>query len=234
MSEHPTFPPLLWGEATVDDAFAHACLRARMGCDAGLVSYNLMADEMQAALVLAPEVPLGQAMAMFPLCGVGFQNALGAIAPPEVAVHLQWDGGIRVNGGLCGGFSVAASGRDPRAVPDWLAVGFRLTLYPRTDRPGETPDQTALYLEGCGDVSPVRLVESWARHTLNWIARWEAEGVRPLHEEWRGLAHGLNQPVRHGDLSGTFIGVDEAFGMLLRDDRTTHLVPLTTLLETSP
>jgi len=28
------------------------------------------------------------------------------------------------------------------------------------------------------------------------------------------------------------LGVDEDFGMLLRDDTTTHLVPLTRLLET--
>ena len=52
----------------------------------------------------------------------------------------------------------------------------------------QTPDRTALFVEGCADVDPARLVESWARHTLAWIARWEDEGPRPLHAEWRGLA----------------------------------------------
>ncbi|MDP2738655.1 MAG: P-loop NTPase [Pseudorhodobacter sp.] len=37
------------------------------------------------------------------VCAVGAQNALGALAPPESAVHLDWTGGIRLNGGHCGG-----------------------------------------------------------------------------------------------------------------------------------
>ena len=82
MQNDISFPPLMWGEATVADAVEHARMRATMGCDAGLVAYNLLGHELQAGLVLAPEVPLAKAMAMLPLCGIGFQNALGAIAPP--------------------------------------------------------------------------------------------------------------------------------------------------------
>jgi len=67
---------------------------------------------------------------------------------------------------------------------------------------------------------------------MNWITRWEDEGNRPLHAEWRGLAHGMGEQTSCFGLSGTFLGVDEDFGMLLRDDTTTHLVPLTRLLET--
>ena len=103
------FPPLLWGEEVSTDAFDHACQRALLGCDAGLVAHRINASVAQAALVFAPEVPLAKAMAMLPLCGVGFQNALGVMAPPEVAVHLDWDGGIRVNGAACGRFRAMAS-----------------------------------------------------------------------------------------------------------------------------
>ena len=68
---------------------------------------------LMAAMVMAPEVPLEDAMAMLPTCGVGFQNALGALAPPEVAVHLEWAGGLRINGASCGRMRVAAGGNDP-------------------------------------------------------------------------------------------------------------------------
>lgn len=235
MSETLTLPPLMWGEAAPSDAFEHACMRATMGCDAGLVTHFISADLLQGALVFAPEVPLGQAMAMLPLCGVGLQNALGALAPPEVAVHLDWDGGIRVNGATCGRFRAMASDTDPAQVPDWLTVGFTLPLIPAHSETGETPDQTALYAEGCADVLPANLIEAWARHTLHWISRWEQDGPRPLHAEWRGLVHGIGEPVEHGPTPGTFMGVDENFGMLLRDDAgETHLIPLTTLLEDSP
>lgn len=226
------FPPLMSGQA-VDgpiDPFDKACAQAALGCDAGLIVYNLAVDQLQAALVFAPEVPLKEAMAMLPLCGVGFQNALGALAPPEVAVHLDWDGGIRVNAANCGRFRVAASGSDPEAIPDWLVVGLRVPLI-LAGVPGDDPENTALFEEGCADVDPSALIESWARHTLVWINRWADEGVGPLHAEWRGLAHGIGELVARDGLSGTFLGVDEAFGMLLRDEATTHLIPLSTLLE---
>ncbi len=227
-----TFPPLMSGHAVegAADPFDTACAKATLGCDAGLVVYRIAADRMGAALVFAPEVTLDKAMAMLPLCAVGFQNALGALAPPEVAVHLGWSGEIYINGARCGGFRVAAGGGDP---PDWLVVGFELPLLLTADNPGETPDKTALYEEGCAEVEPARLIESWSRHTLNWIARWEDEGPAPLHAEWRGLAHGIGEAATIGAVSGTFLGIDEDFGMLLRDGETTHLIPLSTLLEAS-
>ncbi|WP_299750609.1 biotin/lipoate--protein ligase family protein [uncultured Tateyamaria sp.] len=226
-----TFPPLMWGEEAPDSAFDHAVMRATLGCDAGLISYKLGATEMEAALVFAPEVPLSKAIAMLPLCGVGFQNALGALAPPEVAVHLDWWGGIRVNGARCGKFRAMASGTDPKAVPDWLVVGFTLPLIPASEDTGLTPDETALFAEGCAEVSPPSLLESWSRHTLNWLNRWEDEGSASLHSEWRGLVEGIGEEVGNQSLTGTFLGVDEEFGMLLRNADTTHLIPLTTMLE---
>ncbi|KHQ52060.1 hypothetical protein OA50_03075 [Mameliella alba] len=233
ITEPLTFPPAMSGEEVGGDPFDGAVMRAIRGCDAGLVCYRIAADRMGAALVMTPEVPLQQAMVMLPLCGVGFQNALGALAPPEVAVHLAWAGGILVNGAACGVFRACASTQDPEEIPDWLVVGFELPLT-LAAIPGEVPDQTALFEEGCAEVAPERLVEAWARHTLNWIARWEDEGAKALHSEWRGLAHGLGETVVQDGWPGTFLGVDEAFGMLLRDSETTHLIPLTTLLEEAP
>ena len=212
MTDTLTFPPLLWGEPVATDAFEHAAMRAAMGCDAGLVVYALAGHVVQAALVFAPEVPLRDAMAMLPLCGIGFQNALGALAPPEIAVHLDWDGGIRINNAACGRFRCIASTTDPDTVPD----------------------QTALYAEGCSEVSPPALVEAWARHSLHWINRWDGEGVAPLHSEWRGLAYGIGEETTQGGKTGTYLGVDERFGLLLRDADTTHLIPLTAILEPSP
>lgn len=234
MSEALTFPPLMWGEAANGAAFDHAVMRAVTGCDAGLIAHRLMPEAMEAALVLAPEVPLGRAMAMLPACGVGLQNALGALAPPEVAVHLDWDGGIRVNGAGCGGFRVMASGPDPTAVPDWLVVGFSLPLLPGIPEMGETPEVTALYAEGCAEVTPPALLEAWSRHTLNALTRWESDGPRPLHAEWRALVHGIGEEVSLCGVTGTFLGADEDFGALLRVGGETRLIPLRELLEEAP
>jgi BirA family biotin operon repressor/biotin-[acetyl-CoA-carboxylase] ligase len=234
MSAAPTFPPLMSGLAVTgqEDPFEAACQRAVLGCDAGLIVYNLGADQLRAAIVFAPEVPLQKAMAMLPTCGIGLQNALGSLAPPEVAVHLEWGGGLRINGGRCGTLRVAASTEDPDQVPDWLVLALQLPLWPADQDGGDTPDQTALYAEGCADVTAPALLESWARHALHWIARWEQDGTEPLHAEWRGLTHGLGEEGDWYGNTGTFLGVDEDFGMLLRDASGTRLIPLTTRLET--
>jgi len=229
----PSFPPLFSGLAVEGqiDPFEKACVEAARGCDAGLVVYNLGASMMQGAMVFAPDVILAEAMTMLPLCGVGFQNALGALAPPEVAVHLEWNGGLKINGASCGRMRVAASDNDPDVEPDWLVVGLELPLWPESDETGTTPDQTALYAEGCADVSADRLIEAWVKHTLVGINRWTEDGAASLHKEWRGLAHGIGEDIEIAGKSGTFLGVDERFGMLIRDDETTHLVSMTHLLE---
>ncbi|MGB1209622.1 MAG: biotin/lipoate--protein ligase family protein [Paracoccaceae bacterium] len=65
-TEALTFPPLMSGEATQADAMGLAARRATLGCDAGLVTYALPPSHIEAAMVLAPEMPLAQAMAMLP------------------------------------------------------------------------------------------------------------------------------------------------------------------------
>lgn len=238
MIADPTFPPLLKGvEADPgEDPFDLAIDMAKTGCDAGSVVYNVTRDRLRVAIVLAPEVPLSEAMAMLIACGIGFANALGALGPPEVAVHLGWDGTIFVNEATCGSLRVAASTGDPEAMPDWLVIGMSVALFPAAGLDGgETPDQTTLFQEGCGDVEPFRLLESWARHTLVWINRWSDDGPAPLHAEWTGMAYGLGNgittDVSGETVAGKFLGTDEDFGMLIKTKTGTVVKPLTELLD---
>lgn len=234
----PSFPPLFQAQAVTGttDPFAKACALATLGCDAGVLVHNVTFDMLRAAIVFAPEAPLEQVMWVLCNCGVGFQNALGALAPPEVAVHLKWQGDIQVNGAYCGRLRAAAATLDPATEPDWLVVGLEVHLIPQSDEdPGNTPDQTSLVQEGCGDVSPIRLLESWARHSLVWINRQADDGVKPLHAQWRGLVQGIGEDVtieHEGEtISGTFLGVDENFGMLVRTGDTSRIIPLSSRLE---
>ena len=230
-----SLPPLFKALPSAgSDPFRLACAEARKGCDAGLVTFDLRPDVLRAAMVFAPDVPLREASIMLPLCGVGFQNALGALAPPEVSVHLEWSGKIRVNGGVAGSLRMAASPPDASEVPDWLVVGLDIAFWPPEAETGLTPDVTALFSEGCGDVEAPHLLEAWVRHTLVWIDRWMDEGAAGLHREWRGLAHGLQEPVEVAGRSGTFLGVDEHFGMILKSGEATLIVPLTDILTEAP
>ena len=232
-----SFPPLFEGleVANTIDPFAKACSQAALGCDAGLIAYSVAADRLSAAIVFAPEVALADAVAMLPVCGIGFQNALGALAPPEVSVHLDWSGGIFVNGASCGELKISASTHEEAAVPDWLVVGlFIPLLLPTSESPGNDPERTCLFEEGCAEISPTGLLESWSRHTLVWINRWSEGGLEAVHGQWRGLVRGLGEDISmewHGEhLEGKFLGVDEQFNMLLRTGSRTRLLKLCGLL----
>ncbi|HKK96810.1 MAG TPA: biotin/lipoate--protein ligase family protein [Marivita sp.] len=233
MSLTPSFPPLMQGiHAAGADPFKAARAEAAKGCDAGTIVYDITPEALRAAIVFAPEVTLDKASAMLPLTGVAVQNALGALGPAEVPVHLQWDGSIRLNGGLCGGLYGAVPSRDRAAMPDWLVTGFTLVFARPDTQGGETPDETDLYSEGCGDVSPTQFLESWSRHLLNWINRWEEDGMAPLHREYAGLVHGMGEDATVLGRSGHFLGLDEDLGLLLRVDGQTTVIPVTDLLET--
>ena len=90
-------------------------------------------------------------------------------------------------------------------------------------------------MEGCGDVSPIRLLEAWSRHTLVWLNDVEHDGPRALHEQWRGISKGIGEEITLAladTPTGTFVGIDEQFGMLLKVGAETRLIPLSRCLET--
>lgn len=228
------FPPMFQGEGLTGpaDPFDRALALAITGTDAGTVVYSFSGDTLKASLIFTPEVPLEEAVATLPVCGLGFQAALGALAPPEVAVHLEWDGTIRVNGAVCGRMRLKASTSDPAETPDWLVLGLELNMTSSTENPGTDADTTYLSEEGCAEITPDGLLEAWVRHSLYWINRWLDEGLRPVHADWRGLVPTLGEPIEIDGKSGTFVGVDENFGMLLRTGDETTLIPLSSRLET--
>lgn len=238
MNPELTFPPLFQGEALsgAADPFAKACTQAMLGCESGTVIYSITPDVLKAAIVFAPEAPLVEALPVLIACEVGFQNALGALAPPEVSVHFRWDGEVLVNNARCGRMRVASGEVAKGEELDWIVVGLELPLLPPDpETPGLTPDQTCLFEEGCADLDPGHLLEAWTRHTLVWINRWADEGLRPLSAEWRPLVDKMGDEVeftvKDTAYSGTFMGIDENFGMLLRQGEDTRLLPLSLLLE---
>lgn len=232
MIEELSFPPLLTGRAVAGDPFAAAVKAAQDGCDAGLVLYDPVSPDLLAALVLAPEVALPEAAIMLPLAGVALQNAVGTVAPPEVALQLGWGGVIHVNGAKAGQLRIVAAGGDNDNPPDWMVIGLTLRFVSDSTDGGETPDETALYAEGCGDLMPLDVLESWSRHLLTHLHIWEQDGIAPLHREYSGLVYGMGDAVEQSGHSGTFLGLDEQLGMLVKTGEGTRLVPLTDLLET--
>lgn len=234
----PSFPPLLSGRRCPpgQNPFDLARNLARRGTEAGLIVHDIAPDHLSAALVLAPETALSDASAMMLVAGLGFADAFGTLAPSEVAAQLDWPGGFRIEGAICGGLRGAADRCDPTDIPGWMVIGLEVPFGPQTDAdPGLTPDRTTLRDEGCGEIEPRTLLESWARHTLVWLHHWSEDGLARVHAEWTGRAYGIGTevevPLPGGSPAGEFIGLDEKGGMLLKSDGRTELLPLTLALE---
>ena len=224
------FPPLLTGRAVADDPFEVACAAAGEA-DPGTVFYSPDPDRMRAAILLAPEVPLREAAGVCFAVSLGLNDAIGALAPPEVGVHLEWPDRIRVNGARAGRLRMAASTADPEVEPEWLAVGIELAVRSQSsDAPGLTPDETCLHEEGCGEIGTPDLIEAWGRHMMNWLHIYLTDGFAELHEEWRAKAHGLGGAVEYPE-PGTFVGLDEWGGMILKAGDATRILPLTRMME---
>jgi biotin-(acetyl-CoA carboxylase) ligase len=208
-----------------------ACAEAARDAEPGRIHYARTEDSLRAAVTLAPEQPLAEAIGILFAVQLGLIDALGALAPPEIAVHVQWPDRLRVNGALCGQFRAAASTVDPAAEPDWLVIGLDVPILPRDDiEPGEQPDETCLFAEGCGELTASELLEGWSRHMLVWIHTYLTEGFAPLHEAWRGKCDAIGSDVTQ-PRDGHFVGLDERGGMVLRTGDETRLLPLTQMLE---
>jgi biotin-(acetyl-CoA carboxylase) ligase len=227
MIDSPQFPPLLKGEVVPEhtDPFDKAVSRAVAGVDSGTIFYSNAVDSLRAALVLAPETPLVEAIQAVYVAQIGLAESLGALAPPEVPVFFQWPDRIKVNGALCGGVRFAADVSDPEAYPAWLVIGINVPFLYLGNEPGENPDQTCLSEEGCGNITPMALLESWSRHTLLWLNEFMESGFERIHNEWRPRCDTLGKMIEQ-PRPGVFVGLDEKGRMLLRQDVMTERVSL--------
>ncbi|MEM9425603.1 MAG: DUF4444 domain-containing protein [Pseudomonadota bacterium] len=224
------FPPLLTGLAVAGDPFG-AAVRSAVEAEPGSVFYLPAEDRLEAAVLLAPETTLADAITVSFAVALGLSDAIGALAPPEVAFHLEWPGAFRVNGASCGGMRAMASTSATDEEPDWLVIGLQVPVHAVTaDDPGTMPDKTTLHGEGCGEMTGPALTEAWARHMMNWLHIWLTDGFQPLHGHWSTRAYRLGETVVAPE-PGTFFGLDERGGMILKDDSGTRILPLTRLLE---
>jgi biotin-(acetyl-CoA carboxylase) ligase len=178
-------PPLFKAYAFAPDAdvAAEALYRARRGrIDPGAVCYSERPDRLDAILMLGPETPLSHAtQVIYPLM-LATNDSLGATIPPAIAVHMGWPDRIFVNGALAGGLALMTETEDPAAVPDWMLARLTIDVMgdPADLRPGRRADRTSLYQEGAGDTAAPALLTAFCRYFLNWLDRWQRDGLAPL------------------------------------------------------
>ena len=228
----PQLPPLLTAVAVPASQNLHAkAIALAASSDVGTVFYSEAVDRMHIAVVLGPEVTVADAGQMLFAMMIAAGDAIGALAPPEVAVSYQMPGYILLNKGRAGVVRMAV---DPAAgavaVPDWMVVSAEVVV--STDdtgaeswRQNSVYEHTSLAEEGGGHISRTRLVESCSRHFLVWVNRWQDDGFRPLYDAWMHRLDSGLQVVFDGASGVEWLGLDETGGMLVKLDGKPVAIP---------
>ncbi len=230
-----SLPPLLQARpllAPDADALAAAVAACRGGGDeVGAVFAAASESRLSMAVVLGPEVAPRRCWEMLFLAAVAFGDSVGAIAPPELAVHFRWPDQIVINGAQAGRVRLAMSKElDADGAPLWLALGLDVAVRPEPDgpEPGVYLDRTTLFNEGAVDESVQDWAEAFTRHLLVWIHTWEESGFRRVHTNWWGRhdpkSERFSWQEEGGEMSGKPIGLDEHGSLLIQVGGETRLL----------
>ena len=187
-NDPPLLPPILTPIPVVKDVDVFAKAIAVAGkSETGTVLYSENPEYVEVAIILSPEVPKIKCNQMLYILMVAAGDAIGALAPPEVAVTYAFPGFIFLNRGEAGFVKIeVAPSTDDKSIPDWMVVGLKLRLNNNIEINEHeiNADITSLADEGGGYVSRTRAIESLSRHFLAWVSQWEDEAFKPVSEAW--------------------------------------------------
>ena len=197
------------------DAFGHA-VQIAAASGAGTLVYVGRFDLAEFAVVLEPGEPLRAARHAFYAGMVALTDALRAYAPPNKPVTIDWPDAIRVDGGLVGGGRLGwpASAKEDEPPP-WLVFGAMIRTVAMTDaEPGVHPLASALEQEGFGEAGAVQVTESFARHLMLAIDKWQVDGRDTVGREYLDRLSRERQVScridENGNLVKRRIGADKA------------------------
>ena len=212
-NDPPLLPPILTPIPVVKDVDVFAKAIAVAGkSETGTVLYSENPEYVEVAIILSPEVPKIKCNQMLYIMMVASGDAIGALAPPEVAVTYAFPGFIFLNRGEAGLVKIeVAPSNDDQSIPDWMVVGLKLRLNNNIEiNENEIhADITSLADEGGGYVSRTRAIESLSRHFLAWISQWEDEGFKPVTEVWNKRREETKVITLKNDQQVSWVGLDE-------------------------
>jgi len=219
--QYPSFPPLLKGHSVAapkSPAKRAKAMVVKGELGAGDLLWSDDLKNLNFCVVLEPEVLRARCHEILSLIMVSFGDAVGALAPPEMAITYQWPNGIQLNDASVGVCDLQISDDETDGIPNWLIVSIEVAIKPENimHDPGNEAWRTTLWEEGCGDITRTELLESTARHFLNWVHTWSEEGFKPIHDQWMGRIC-EKQKMIDCNVDGEFIGIDENGNALIKD-----------------
>ncbi|MCP4329960.1 MAG: hypothetical protein GY791_16150 [Alphaproteobacteria bacterium] len=199
MIDSLTLPPLyrLVRIASDDSAMQCAIALAKDGADPATLAWSDRADCLDCAIVLTPTEPWARAAPVMFSGALGMGDALASILPPGVEVGFGWPGDIHVNERRAASIELRAPENiTAEDIPEWLVLGAGLSItgQPQSSKRDSIP-QTTLSYENCVDVTAAAALESFSRHFLAWVNRWQDDGFAPLRAAWLARIKGGGKSI---------------------------------------
>jgi BirA family biotin operon repressor/biotin-[acetyl-CoA-carboxylase] ligase len=176
--------------------------RARRGRDWVSQPRNLYAT-----LLLSPEGPVEHRAQLSLVAGVAAAEAIAAFADN---VALKWPNDVLVGGEKVAGLLLESFGSA-------VAIGFGINLA-HAPQGTEFPATSIAALTKAPE--PDHALRELARQWDAWYDIWRRQGFAPVRIAWLARAHGLGEALRvrlsDGEMTGTFVGLDNDGALLLR------------------
>jgi len=239
MIETARLPPIyiFMPLAADDDPLARACALAAGGSDPATILCADRPDLFDCAVILQPDTALGVSRLVLYVGMLGLGDALGSVVPAGVDVTYRWPNRIDANIGAVGRIRLCApEGATDSEIPAWLVLHAAVAISGKgEDRSGGFAFGTTLADEGAVEVTTGALLESFSRHFLAWLGRWQDDGFPPIRAMWlrHAASHGQNIEIRVGRRRerGLFRDIDDRGALLLDKGRTTRRISLDAVLD---
>lgn len=233
----PQFPPLLTGHELKpgQSPARKAAAGAKKGkYGAGDLLWVNDPNTMSYAVVLEPDVDRVKALDMVFTQMVALGDAIGATAPPEVAVQYLWPNIIQANEAQIGSVRAILSEQDGEdGCPLFMVIATEIAVKPEIAdmNPGFHEEKTTLWDEGCGEMTVDDLLDSSARHFMTWVHTWQEEGFQPVLSQLDGRM--IEQhALKINEVDGTYLGLDESANVLVKLEKGTTQIAVADALDT--
>lgn len=168
------------------------------------------------SLVLRPDCPASRAAQLGFVAALAVGGMLGAMLPGLDGLSYKWPNDVLVNGRKIAGILLESETASLEKL-NHLVVGVGVNLA-SSPADAEFP-ATSVTEEDLGAVTPVVMLETFAREFQLWEKRWREDGFAPVRAAWRARAITLGDPIRvqlaATTLQGRFSDIDQQGALLL-------------------
>ncbi len=175
-------------------------------------------------LILEPDYPTEQAgqLALVGLISMGLAMAEQVV--PMTDLGYRWPNDI-----LLSGSKVAGLWLDMNEAADRLVLNLAVNV---TQAPQQVIDAGCVQVDGgTTETTPEILLESFARHFLDWINRWAEEGMAPVQKQFRSRHAKPGTPVLlqlpdGQSVAGSVVEINDEGQLVVETDGRTRCIHL--------